>query len=725
MIHLPEIIKDLCFILAVAGLVTLVCKFLRQPVVLGYLIAGFLVSPHVPFLPTVSDTESVKVWAEIGVIFLLFGLGLEFSFKKLAQVGRSASITAVFEVVFMLALGFATGRALGFSEMDSLFLGGILSVSSTTIIVRAFSELGLRGRRFVSLVFGVLIVEDLVAILLLVLLSTIAVTKSLSGAALALSGLRLGFFLAVWFAVGIYAVPIFITKIRRHLSDETTLIVSLGLCLSMVLLATEAGFSPALGAFVMGSILAETSEVKRIEHLLSPVRDLFGAIFFVSVGMLIDPAVLSEHFGTILLLSVVTIVGKLFSTAAGALLSGEPLKTSVQAGMSLAQIGEFSFIIATLGLSLKVTGDFLYPIAVSVSALTTFTTPYLIKFSGPAADRITAWLPEKFKLGLLRYQSSMARDSESLFGLLWKNYGIKLFLNSVVVLAIALGASELFSREAAADARPWVPVLVAFVVLLMSAPFLWAVILGRSARAGDLDRLKGIGGGLYVLRVLIGLGLIVFSVSRFVHRPAQVAGITLVSFMALLLWRRFAKGLYGAVEDRFMANLRQSDEPEKPVLAPWDAVLAEFVVAPNSGLVAKTLEHVKMRETFGVTLGMIQRGNRSILAPGRNDILLPHDRIFVIGTDEQLANLREVVETSPDEPEKVGPYGLEKMILPATSPFTNKTIRDCGLREKIQGLIVGIERGGKRILNPDSSLVLQAGDLLWVVGDKRRIVNLP
>ncbi|HYX34977.1 MAG TPA: cation:proton antiporter, partial [Oligoflexus sp.] len=396
MVHLPALIQDLGIILITAAATTLIFKWLKQPVVLGYLIAGLLVGPHVSFVPTVVDTESVKVWAEIGVIFLLFGLGLEFSFKKLAKVGKSAGIAALFEIITMTSVGYLLGRALGWTTMDSLFLGAILSMSSTTIIIRAFDELGLKAKGFVSLVFGVLIVEDLAAILILVLLTIIASPNPVSGSEVLISTLRLGFFLLLWFVVGIYFVPGLMKRVKKHLSDETLLIVSIGLCLTMVIIATQVGFSPALGAFVMGSILAETKEGLRIEHLIVPVRDLFAAVFFVSVGMMIDPKILMENFGVVLLIIAVTIVGKLFGSGLGALLSGRSLRQSMQAGLSLAQIGEFSFLIAALGVSLKVTSDFLYPIVIAVSAVTTFTTPYMIKYSGP----IVTWIERHIPAGL-------------------------------------------------------------------------------------------------------------------------------------------------------------------------------------------------------------------------------------------------------------------------------------------------------------------------------------
>jgi monovalent cation:H+ antiporter-2, CPA2 family len=402
--HLPPIVQDLSVILMAAAVMTLLFRWLRQPVVLGYIIAGFLVGPHFRWLPGVLDPENVRVWAEIGVIFLLFSLGLEFSFKKLVRVGAPASITAVFEVVGMVGLGFMLGRFFGWRNMDSLFLGGILAISSTTIIVRAFDELGMKTRGFANLVFGVLVVEDLVAILLMVVLSTVAVSNQFSGAEIGIAAMKLIFFLTLWFVLGIFLIPSFLKRIRKHLRDETLLIVSIGLCFMMVVFVTKVGFSPALGAFIMGSILAETMEAERIEHLIQPAKNLFGAVFFVSVGMLIDPEIISKFGVPILIITVATILGKFLTTSIGALISGQSLRHSVQAGMSLAQIGEFSFIIAALGLSLKVTGDFLYPIAISVSAITTFTTPYLIRSAENVVNSLETKLPRGWLEMLDRYR---------------------------------------------------------------------------------------------------------------------------------------------------------------------------------------------------------------------------------------------------------------------------------------------------------------------------------
>ena len=362
MSQIPSLISDLAVILISAGLVTLLFKKLKQPVVLGYIVAGILAGPAIKEIPTVSDVESIRIWADIGVVFLLFALGLDFSFKKLMKVGGTAVIGAVTVVIGMMTFGYITGLSLGWGHMNSLFLGGMLSMSSTTIIFKAFDDMGLRNQRFAGVVFGILVVEDLFAVLLMVLLSTLAVSKHVEGMELLDSVVKLGVFLLFCFVVGIYLIPSFLKKARTFLNDETLLIVSLGLCLGMVMIATKAGFSSALGAFVMGSILAETIDAEHIEHIVKPVKDLFGAIFFVSVGMLIDPVLLWEYKIPILILTLVVMVGQILFASFGVLLSGQTVKVAIQSGFSLAQIGEFAFIIASLGLTLKVTDNFLYPI---------------------------------------------------------------------------------------------------------------------------------------------------------------------------------------------------------------------------------------------------------------------------------------------------------------------------------------------------------------------------
>lgn len=741
MTHLPLLIEDLGFILITAAVVTLLFKKLRQPIVLGYLIAGLLVGPHFAAFPTVKDVANISIWAEIGVIFMLFGLGLEFSFKKLTQVGKSASITATFEILFMLCVGYLTGQLLNWSKMDSLFLGGILSISSTTIIVRAFDELGLKGKNFVSLVFGVLIVEDLIAILLLVLLSSVAATQTLSGSDLAYSSLRLVFFLVLWFLLGIYLIPILLNKLRHLLADETMLIVSIGLCLMMVIIASHVGFSPALGAFVMGSILAETRDGHRIEALILPVKDLFSAVFFVSVGMLINLQVLADYFWIIALITAITIVGKIISTGIGALISGRSLKNSVQAGMSLAQIGEFSFIIATLGMTLKVTSEFLYPIAVAVSAVTTFTTPYLIKYSDPIYLWIEKRLPQVIKESLIRYEAAMSTESEeNVLSLIWNEYGVKIALNSVLVVAITLAMGKLASPQLSlhfSDMKH-LDLIICALTLVMVSPFLWAIFLGGRGHAKEykedvLNQLRKLQLGISLVRFLIGGTLAGFIVSNFISLQAS-SGVLLVILASLgaFFFSRLSEPLYGKIEARFISNLTANEraalkKKEKiPELAPWNATLSQFTLSQHSPLVAKTLQEARIKEQFGVTVAMIERAERHILAPTRYDILLPCDKLFLIGTDEQLASVKDILEVKPsgDQPVVSQLFGLTSLTLLPSDLFINKPIRDCGLREAANGLIVGIERAGERILSPDSSMILLAGDLIWIVGNRALIRGL-
>ena len=387
------LITDLTLITIYAGIITLIFKKLKQPTVLGYILAGIFAGPYFNFLPTVTDQQNLTIWADIGVIFLLFGLGLEFSFKKMMNVGKSAMITATVNILFMLFLGYNTGLLLGWSAIDSFFLGSMISMSSTTIIIKAFDDLNVKKQKFTDLVFGVLVVEDIVGILLLVLLPTIALGSTIDSQELALSTLKLVFFLVLCFVIGIYIVPTFLKKITGFLTDEMLLLITISLCFGMVLLATSSGFSSALGAFIMGSILAETEVIERIEKNIKPLKDFFGAVFFVSVGMMVNPAMFLEYAWPIFVITLIVIGGKVVFSCFGFIFSGQTLKTAVQGGFSLAQVGEFAFIIASLGMSIGVLDAKVYPIIVAVSVITTFLTPMMIKSSEPAYRLLQKTLP--------------------------------------------------------------------------------------------------------------------------------------------------------------------------------------------------------------------------------------------------------------------------------------------------------------------------------------------
>jgi CPA2 family monovalent cation:H+ antiporter-2 len=735
MIHLPALIQDLALILMSAAAMTLLCRAIRQPVVLGYIVAGFFVGHHFPFLPNIADPQGVKVWAEIGVIFLLFALGLEFSFKKLARVGGSASVTAVIEVIGMVGIGYLVGRAFGWPRMDALFLGGILAISSTTIIIRAFEELGLKSRGFVKLVFGVLIIEDLVAILLMVILSTVAVSQTFSGVEMGMAALKLGFFLTLWFVLGIFLIPTFLKRARRWMPAETLLVVSLGLCFAMVAFATHVGFSPALGAFIMGSILSETAEGERIEHLILPVKDLFAAVFFVSVGMLIEPEILAEYAFPIMIITVATITGKFLTTTLGALVSGQSLRHSVQAGMSLAQIGEFSFIIASLGLSLKVTSGFLYPIAISVSAVTTFTTPYLIR----SADGLVIWLertlPLRWLISLQTFRQASAGVSHTdEWRIFLRKSFLKLLANGAVVVAAFLIASRyVWSGLHSLTADPGLAsVLSLALAFFFSSPFIWGFAFGTSEARGGIFEQEGYRSPLQVFMAARGLAA-VFLVA-ILTRQFVVSGLIAVSVSLSLVFLVFAlskyiESIYMKFERRFVSNLhdRESSASRRPMppLAPWDSHLARLKVSPDSPLTGKTLAEIMLREKFGVTVALIERGGRLIPAPDRNEELYPGDTLQVIGTDEQIHSFKQEVERVDTSPAASAfDYALLPVLVRPGAEFANKTIRDCGLREATRGLVVGIEKAGRRTLNPDSSTRIEVGDVLWIVGDRHLTSNL-
>jgi len=735
MAHLPQIITDLGLILAVAAITTLIFKKIKQPVVLGYIIAGVLVGPHISLTPTVTDEEGVKTLSEMGVIFLLFSLGLEFSFKKLAQVGASASITGLVEIILMIAIGFGVGQLLGWSFIDCLFLGAILSMSSTTIIMRAFDELGAKTKRFASLVFGVLILQDLVAILLLVLLSTIAVSQQFAGGELLMQILKLGFFLILWFLGGIFFVPTFLKRTTKLLNDETLLIFCIGMCLLMVMLAVRVGFSAALGAFIMGSILAETTQAERIEHLIKSVKDLFAAVFFVSVGMMIDPQVILDYSVPILIVSLVTLVGKFTTSALGALLSGQSLKNAVQTGMSLGQIGEFSFIIASLGVSLKVTSDFLYPIAVAASAVTTFTTPYLIKISGPAYSRLEKILPEKWVRSLNRYSSGTQQLSAySDWKKLLHAYALNLIIHSVILVAIIILSDTYLApviQETVGDDISFTNIFTVVVILILMAPFIWALAIRRVQREAYshlwLNRKLNRGPliALELVRIMVAILHVGILLSVFLSTAVAILSALAVMIFAIIIFRHKLQAFYDRIEKHFLFNLnaRENRKLATPAIVPWDAHLAEFKVLPESDLIGKPLQELALREKFGINVALVERGKKMIITPGRDEKIFPGDILSVIGTDEQLGKLRTLLEetTVPDEEQKTVHIRLKTFTISESSPLRNKTIRQSNIRETVKALIVGVERNGERVLNPESTFKFESGDTVWIVGDSEQI----
>jgi CPA2 family monovalent cation:H+ antiporter-2 len=730
-VHLPNLISDLGLILVTAAIAVLIFRILKQPLVLGYLVAGFLAGSEFDFFPTVKDMNSVKVWAEIGVIFLLFSLGLEFSFKKLMKVGGTASITALTQIITLVALGYFVGQMMDWGKMNSLFLGVILSISSTTIILKTFDELGVKTQKFAGNVIGALIVQDILAILMMVLLSTVAVSQQFSGTELLQSVLKLVFFLTIWFVAGIFFIPTLLKKAKHLLTDEMLLIVSLALCLLMVLFAANVGFSPALGAFIMGSIIAETTQAEHIEHLVKPVKDLFGAVFFVSVGMLIDPEMLMKYAFPVGILTLVVILGQSLSSTIGALLSGQPLKQSIQTGMSLSQIGEFSFIIATLGMTLNVTSDFLYPIVVAVSAITTFTTPFMVKFSTPLSIFLEKKLPRRWVKRIERYSANTeAIKSVSTWQIVLKAYLTQVIVHSIIIVAIILLSSE-YLLPFVEDSR-FGNAIAALITVLILSPFLWALSLRRVAieQVQELMQVRKYQGPIIVLvffRIALSLFYMGFVLNEF-FSPVIAFIALVVGIVSYILFPKRLHAFYNKIEGHFLKNFNDREitkqaNKRQNVLSPWDGHMADFIIAKESNLAGKTLEELKIREQFGINIASIKRGDVTINIPIRTERLFPGDEINIIGTDEQVKLFKNYLDKHEiDEPEDI----IKEDIILQQLELKNrvcigKSIRESQIREKTHGIIVGIERNGKRILNPESHWILESDDILWIAGDRKKI----
>lgn len=745
MSHLATLINDLALILICAGVMTLLFKKLKQPLVLGYVVAGFLASPHMPYTPSVMDTANIQTWADIGVIFLLFALGLEFSFKKIVKVGGAAVIAACTIIFCMILLGIAVGTGFGWQRMDSIFLGGMIAMSSTTIIYKAFDDLGMRKKQFTGLVLSVLILEDILAIVLMVMLSTMAVRHNFEGAEMLESIGKLLFFLILWFVVGIYLIPELLKRCRKLMSEETLLIVSLGLCFGMVVMAARTGFSAAFGAFIMGSILAETVEAESIERLVKPVKDMFGAVFFVSVGMMVNPAMIVEYALPIIVITLAVILGQSLFGTLGVLLSGQPLKTAMQCGFSLTQIGEFAFIIASLGVSLHVTSDFLYPIVVAVSVITTFLTPYMIRFAEPASGFVDKYLPARWMNFLTRYASgSQTMNHESL----WKKFIFALTRITIVYSIVSIAVIALSFRFLVPlflENLPgiWGKLLAAVVTILFISPFLRAIMIKKNHSIEFVTLWNDSRGNraplvaTIVIRILIAVSFVMFVIAGlFKISVGLLLGVAVLLVTMMILSRQLKKQSI-MIERKFFQNLRYRDMraeymgEKKPEYAgrllSRDLHLTDFVVPGESEWAGQTLAELNLGKQYGVHVVSILRGRKRINIPGASVRLFPEDKIQVIATDEELnlfgAEMEKAAALETDVVEK-SEMILRQFRVDAHSAFLGKTMRESGIREQYHCLIVGVERGEEALHAPDSHEPFMEGDVVWVVGENADVYKL-
>ena len=740
MAEIPNLIEDLALILVVAGIVTLVFKKLKQPLVLGYIVAGFLVSPHMPYIMSVVDKGDIHTWADIGVMFLLFSLGLDFSFKKILKMGMAPVIAALTIIFSMMTLGILVGHSFEWNRMDCIFLGGMLAMSSTTIIYKAFDDLGLRQQRFASLVMSVLILEDVLAIVMMVMLSAIASGNNPDGGEMLGSILKIGFFLVLWFVVGIFLIPLFFRKTRKLMNSETMVIVALGLCCLMAVLSTKVGFSSAFGAFVMGSIIAETVEADKIIKLVEPVKNLFGAIFFVSVGMLVEPKVLVDYAIPILVLVLTILLGQGIFGTAGFMLSGQSLKNAMRCGFSMAQIGEFAFIIASLGLSLGVIGKFLYPVVVAVSVITTFLTPYMIRFAEPCYNHIEKRLPKKWVRRMNHVGNAHQNSTEEENA--WKVLLRKMLINTAIYGILSTAVVTLMLTFVLPLCRnmlghwPGNAVCGLFTVLMIS-PFLRSMVM-KNVHSDEfrqlwteslLNRLPLI--FTMIVRVAIA-AMFIFYIVNYLTRFKEALMITIagVALVAMVLSRRL-KHRSIKLERLFIKNLRSREIAEqvngerRPLfegrLLDRDIHIGDFDIPEDSTWIGRTLKDLQFRNRFGVHVSSILRGSLRINIPNGRQIIFPGDRISVIGSDEQLKNFSQAIanELIPEDPEiEKREMKLRKFILSDGTPFIGKTLAESGIRDRYGCMVVGVEEGQENLTLVDPQRKFEKGDIIWLVGEE-------
>ena len=744
--QVPALIQDLALILLVAAVVSLLFKWLKQPVVLGYIVAGFICSSHFGYTPSVRDTGSIELWAQIGVIILLFTLGLEFSFKKILKMGMAPVIAALTIIFCMMFLGTAVGHLFGWGRMDCIYLGGMLAMSSTTIIYKAFQDLGILQKKFAGMVLSVLILEDILAIVLMVMLSTLAVSHNIEGEELAAGLLRLGFFLVLWFVVGLYFIPIILRKSRRFLNDETLLILALALCFMMAVMAVDSGFSAAFGAFVVGSILAETVEAERIEKLVAPVKDWFGAIFFVSVGMLVDPVVLVEYAWPIVALVLTIVVGQALFGTLGFVFAGQPLKEAMKCGFSMSQIGEFAFIIASLGMSLGVTSHYLYPIVVAVSVITTFTTPYMLKAATPAYGYLCRVLPKGWVAWLEHYTPGTSAVVVGHSGN-WRKL-ITAMVKQIAVFAIlsvaVIALSFRFFLPFVRDVLPhwWANAVCGVVTLLCIAPFLRGIMArGRRSslfmalwKENRYNRLPLV--FTLVVRAVV-VCMLVFYIIRFLVPFADpvlllfallvVGGIMLSRPLRLNSLR---------MEKVFMENLRSREakaqrEGKMPPgyaerLLSRDLHIADFEIPEESIWGGRQLGDLKFGQRFDVHVVSIIRGTHHVNIPNGNDRIYPRDRVQVIGTDEQIGRFSEALGQTVvlDTEEADREMQLRQFQITEFMDFAGEKLKDSGIRDRYHCMIVGFETSGGMLEKPAPDRVFHPGDIVWVVGEKEALAGL-
>ncbi len=671
--HSLAFLQDLAVVMITAGLVTLIFHRLKQPVVLGYILAGVIIGPHTPPYPLIHDEDTIKTLSEMGVILLMFSLGLEFSLGKLKRVGAPAFIAAMLEILLLFCVGYQISRWFGWRTMDGIFLGAMLSMSSSTVIIKVLADLGKMRERFAQLIFGILIIEDILGIAMIALLSGIAMTGSLSVADVGLTLGKLGIFLTVVLVVGLLTVPRLIGYVAKFKNNEMMIITLLGLCFGVSLLAVKLGYSIALGAFVIGAVIAEAREIHQVEKLIAPVRDMFSAIFFVSIGLLIEPALLVQYWLPILIITVAVVIGKVVTCSFGTFIAGNDTRTSLRVGMGLAQIGEFSFIIAALGLNLGVTSKFLYPIAVMVSVITTLLTPYLIKSSDGLVTQFDRRAPRSIINSLELYTTWLGKKGEgqqkNMAAHFIRRWTLQMALNVILTAGIFLGA-VFVSRQPPAwleqfrlgktgiDAALWfaavflaMPLLIATYRKLEALGMLLAELrvkqMPDDARAAQITAVIST---TVPLAGAIGLGLLIFALSAPLLPSGEIliALLLILAGLTFLLWRSFVK-VYSKAQVALHETFAQTALPKETAMpAPLqnllkDAKLQNFLITETAPARGRFIRELELRTKTGASIVAIERNGTNLINPGPEDDLQTNDQVLVLGLEVNLEKAQQLL----------------------------------------------------------------------------------
>lgn len=746
LMHIPTLISDLAVMMLTAGIITIIFKRIKQPLILGYILAGFLISPYFPLFTTVTDTQSIHTWSEIGIIFLMFHLGLEFNLHKLARVGSTAIITTAVGVAGMLGIGYATGMLLGFGATNSICLGGMLAMSSTTIIIKVFDELKIKGK-YTELVFGTLVIQDIVGIFMMVILSTLSASKNISGLEVMGSLLLMVLYLIIWLIFGIYLIPTFFNKTIKLMNDEMLLVVSIGICFGMVLLADWLGFSTALGAFLSGSLLAGTVHVERVETLTKGVKDLFGAVFFISVGMMVEPGMIVKYILPIAVITIVTLVGKLLCNCAGMLVSGQSLPNALSGGFALAQIGEFAFIIASFGIGLGVIDDYIYPIVVAVSVITTFTTPFCIKAAPHCVACLDHVLPEKVKTNLSRYTSDTQAEAEkdNDWEAFLKKYFLRMSVYGGIMLIAALAGTFKFQPFLEDYISPLgskiaVCVMIYIVMGIFLGPLFnfhnnYFTTLWLKKASFHLPLLA-----LNLVKLVVVTAIAVLPLHSFFGSGIGGVAILLVVVLTIFSRKTILASWYLQLETTFLRNFNERlirNEEAEGRQQKWldqDLCIISFIAPEGAEYLHKRIEDLSWGANYNVYVVKIRHEGKYILLPDGKVSIKPMDKVYVVGEEKALLNFYRLTGLVQNKPIRTLKKFMESAYPKvehalAVSPikvrgdenFANKPIKQGHLRESTKCMILGIQKDGYPIIMPDANMLISKGDILWVMGSNNNV----